>query len=158
VELVAPLRISDQEHGIWPKVCAETGVPTAVTMDLPVRSRPAWPWLLLPISIVLFAFARLVTKEARVAYVAVSPLAWERYRHRVWAEGAVGAAGLALSLAFGGVTLAVVVVVVVLIAGSSGRRSRWVSVNEGDGYYFVAGVHPAYLKAALELDRRGEGA
>jgi len=150
-------RISDQEHGTWPEVCVKTGVPTTVTLDLPVVSRPAWPWLLLPVSIVAVAVARAFTSETTVAHIAVSPVAWERYRHRIWivVATAIVAAGLSIGL-FGGVTLALVVVIAAIVAGTCVRRSSWISVSRSDGYYFVVGVHAAYLGAALKLDRREE--
>jgi len=97
--------------------------------------------------------ARPFAKEGSVVHVAISPSAWERHRHRSWAVVAVGVAGMAFGLVFGGLLLALVVALVCFSLHATGANAGWLSVSKGEGPYFVSGAHPAFQKAALELAR-----
>lgn len=148
--LVAPIRKVDQEAGVWVPVCAKTGIPTTVTMDLPVVKRPTWPWFLLPFGVVAVIVARACSKETSVVRVAIAPEAWERHRHRTWTVVALTLCAAVLSIGLlAAPTAALAVIIAGLVSQAVRSRSDWLTVSEGHDDFFVSGVHPAFLAATL---------
>jgi hypothetical protein len=154
------LRVVDQRRGRAPDVCVKTGVPT----DRAARARTAsWAhaarWETAVGSTLAWLIGVALRRPATVVVVAVSTVAWRRWRQRLGIAVMVTTLGIGVivigvaSAAPAGAVLGVLLAATGWCLRVRAARAWWVglSFRADDGDVVVTRVHAAFAEEARQI-------